>query len=171
MAERLLARALERRGVHAEVSSAGLMADGWPASPEVVELLGGWGLDATAHRSRALAPEVVAGADLVLGMAREHVREVALVAPGLFPRAFTLRELVRRGRAIGPRAAGEPLHAWLVRAGADRRPADLMGSSPDDDIVDPIGAGKGVYRQVAAEIDELTGVLADLAWPPERSSG
>ena len=165
LAEQLLGRELARRGVDAQVSSAGVVRDGRPAAPEIVELLGERGLDGWAHRSRVLDTGVVAGADLVLGMAREHVREAVLIQPDLFPRAFTLRELVRRGRAVGPRGPDEALPVWLDRAADGRRPADLLGSSPDDDIADPIGAPMAVFRRVATEITELTRAVADLGWP------
>jgi protein-tyrosine phosphatase len=147
------------------------MGDGMAAAPEIVELLDEWGADGRSHQSRALTPAVVAGADLVLGMAREHVREAVLLEPDLFPRAFTLKELVRRATAVGPRPAGEPLADWLGRAGAGRRPADTLGSSRDDDIADPIGRRRAVFRQVGAEIHELVEVLAAQAWPVPAAPG
>jgi protein-tyrosine phosphatase len=161
----VLARELDRRGVANRVSSAGLVGDGMPAAPEIIELLDAEGLDGRSHRSRLLSAEILAGADLVVGMAREHVREAVLAEPGLIDRAFTLKELVRRGRHVGPRPADEPLAGWLTRAGAGRRPVDTLGSSRDDDITDPIGRRQAVFRQVGDEITGLTVALAELAWP------
>ena len=39
------------------------------------------------------------------------------------------------------------------------------GSSPDDDIDDPIGRPRRVYESLADELDRLTGRMVELAWP------
>jgi protein-tyrosine phosphatase len=165
VAEVLLRDELARRGVDAEVSSAGIIRDGMPIAPEMAALLRSWGLDGDAHRSRLLDERRLTDADLVLGMAREHVREAVLHAPDVLPRAFTLKELVRRGGAIGPRLGDEPLADWLARAGADRQPTQILGASAADDITDPIGRRPVVYDRVADEIRQLVASLAALAWP------
>jgi protein-tyrosine phosphatase len=165
LAELVLQQELDKRGVAAEVGSAGLVGDGMAAAPPIIELLVGRGLDARPHRSRLLHTGLLDGVDLVLGMAREHVREVVLTDPAAMDRSFTLKELVRRGRAIGPRPADEALAAWLVRAAEGRRPADILGASEADDIADPIGRRFSVFQRVAAEIERLTADLVDLAWP------
>lgn len=165
MAEHLLRRALRERGVDDGVSSAGLLPDGMPAAPEVIEILQGRGLDASSHRSRTVTPEILDASDLVVGMAREHVRELALMAPAVLPRSFTLKELVRRGDEVGPRRGGESLGAWVERAQDGRFHTAHLGASGLDDIEDPIGRRFAVFKKTAAEIDGLIGRLADLAWP------
>jgi protein-tyrosine phosphatase len=147
------------------VSSAGTVGDGMPIAPEMAGRLRSWGLDGDGHRSRLLDERRLAEADLVLGMAREHVREAVLLVPDLLPRTFTLKELVRRGGAIGPRLGDETLADWLARAAADRQPAQILGTSTVDDIVDPIGRRLSVYHDVADEIRHLVASLAALAWP------
>src|SRR5260370_36108888 len=67
------------------------------------------GLDISAHRSRRVTAEDLERADLTLAMARGHLRHAVVTAPAVWPRAFTLRELVRRGGAIGRRPRGR---AW-----------------------------------------------------------
>ena len=109
--------------------------------------------------------QLLAGADLLVGMAREHVREAVLAAPEVWPRAFTLKELVRRGEEAGPRGPGESLESWLARAHGDRAKADLLGQSDDDDIYDPLGESKDTYARTAEEISGLVDRLVDLAWP------
>jgi protein-tyrosine-phosphatase len=105
----------------------------------------------------------VAGADLVIGMARSHVREaVALAGPAVVNRAFTLKEIVRRGEERGGRAAGEPVDAWLARLAAGRRINDLLGDSDADDVADPIGGPRRHYERTATELDDLTARLARL---------
>lgn len=165
LAQYILQRDLDQRGVPADVTSAGLLREGIPAADEVVELLDARGLDARSHRSRTISPDVLRSADLVIGMAREHVREVVLLQPALFARTFTLRELVWRGREIGRRLPSESLGDWLARLGIDRRPSDVLGASELDDIADPIGHRFAVFKRTAVEIDELTADLVELAWP------
>jgi protein-tyrosine phosphatase len=167
MAEALLDRRLRERGVTGTVGSAGRLPGGRTMTPEGLEVMREHGLDLGGHRSREATPALVGDADLVLGMAREHVRDAATLAADVVPRAFTLKELVRRGEAVGPRAPGEPLGEWLTRAAAGRRTPDLLGSSPDDDVPDPIGEPIGRYRAVADEIAAATDRLVNLAWPTE----
>ena len=105
------------------------------------------GCDVTGHRSRLVTAEDLARADLVLGMAREHVRHAAVLLPDIWPRAFTLRELVRRGqRGRCPRCpASRSATGWPGwRAGASRR--DLLGSGTADDVADPVGGPLRGYR-------------------------
>lgn len=165
MAEALLRRRLADRGVVATVRSAGLVTSGRPATEEVIELMRDRQLDVADHLSRMVETDMIATADLVLGMSREHVREVTLLVPGSFARAFTLKELVRRGEHVGPRPAGMGLAEWLDLVGEGRVPEMLLGQSDEDDITDPIGRRFKVYKQVAAEIDDLTERLASLLFP------
>jgi protein-tyrosine phosphatase len=164
MAEVLLRQRLGDLGVDATVASAGLLEAGNPASAHGIDIMRGRGLDMTTHRSRRMSREILSQADLILGMAREHVREAVVLDAGLWPRTFTLKELVRRGEATGPRHAGETLEAWLARAGQGRKVADLMGSSRADDITDPIGGPRSAYDRLAAELDDLLDRLVSLAF-------
>jgi protein-tyrosine phosphatase len=165
MAEALLRRRLEARGIDAEVGSVGLLEPDRPAPDEVIATLADLGIDARDHRSRRLATDHVERATVVLGMERQHVREAFVVDRESWPRAFTLKELVRRGGEIGPRQPGETLSAWIERAHAGRRPSDLLGASPIDDIEDPMGGDAWEYTRTATEIDDLVERLVDLAWP------
>jgi len=121
------------------------------------------------------------------------VREAVVLDPGALSRSFMLKELVRRAEVIGPRRpsapvpgpaaaalsgdggpeALEPFEAWLDRAVAGRRPADLLGTSPGDDIADPLGMSRRAYERTAAEIEDLVDRFVDLAFPAsaERPSG
>ena len=58
---------------------------------------------------------MLTGADVLIGMAREHVREAVVLAPDVWGRAFTLKEIVRLGEERGGRAPDEPLEQWLAR--------------------------------------------------------
>jgi len=80
MAEELLRRALESRGLAGQVivTSAGTGAwDGAPAS-EGAYLVGlEQGVDLSGHRARLLSRELVRSADLILVMSRHHAVRVA----------------------------------------------------------------------------------------------
>lgn len=164
MAAALLGGRLAAAGVPASVTSAGLLDGGSPPSPGAVAAMAARGIDITGHRSRALRADMLAGVDLVLGMAAEHVRESAVLLPSAWPRAFTLKELVRRAVPVGMRTDDEELGEWLAHMHRDRRPGDLVGDSTHDDIADPIGMSHRAYRATAAELDRLLAQLVELAW-------
>jgi protein-tyrosine phosphatase len=136
------------------------------ASPpgEVATAMAGRGLDVRGHQSRQVTAGDLARADLILGMAREHVRHAVVVNPQAWPRAFTILEVVRRGDLVGPRPPGETLAAWLARAHAGRDGLALLGDSAQDDVADPIGGPPSAYERTAAELEQLIGRLADLCW-------
>jgi protein-tyrosine phosphatase len=161
MAEALIRQHLSEVGVAAEVSSAGLLQPGHGAAPEVVEILSERGLDVVSHRSRRLSRGLIEDADLVLAMARDHLREAVLLAPKAFGRVFTFKELVRRGEAAPP-PAGMEREEWLGLVGAGRQPRNLLGSAGDDDIADPIGGPLSDFRLTLAELDDLSSRLATL---------
>lgn len=164
MAESLLRHRLAAAGVSASVRSAGTLGDGGPPPPEVISALAAYGLDAAAHRGRALSEGDLARSDLVLASSREHLRHAVVALPGAWPRAFTLKELVRRGRQIGPRLAGESLAGWLCRAHDGRDRSALLGDSEDDDLADPAGGLPQDYIATAARLDHLLARLVQLAW-------
>ena len=164
MAQMLLLRRLATLDAPVAVCSAGLLRDGDPPSAEVVSVMASYGLDVALHRSRLVTRADLARADLVLGMAREHVRHAVVLAPPSWPRAFTLKELVRRGKQTGPRMPGEPLAGWLSRVHEGRTHAALLGASPLDDVADPTGGPPSAYELTAVLLDELVTGLAGLCW-------
>ncbi|HXP20130.1 MAG TPA: hypothetical protein VN840_10845 [Streptosporangiaceae bacterium] len=164
MAAALLAGRLGAAGAVASVRSAGLLGAGDPPAPEVVCALASRGLDVSGHRSRRAGEDDLTSADLVLTMAREQLRYAVVTAPQVWPRAFTLKELARRGQIVGPRPPGLPLAGWLALAHGGRERSGLLGDCPADDVADPIGAAPWAYVATAAELDHLLGQLVDLAW-------
>lgn len=168
MAASLLARRLAVLGVTVPVCSAGMYRAGDPPYPEVVSVLAAYRIDAVAHRSRVASAADLARTILVLGMTRENLRYAVVAEPGTWPRAFTLKELVRRGEQIGPRPPGEPFPAWLARAHAGRDQAALLGYSLEDDVPDPAGGPLRGYADTAARLDRLAARLAELGWAHAR---
>jgi protein-tyrosine phosphatase len=162
--------------VDARVHSAGLLFADRPASPDAVAVMADQGIDIAGHRSRKIGADLVVAADLVLGLTREHVREVALLAPDALAKTFTLKELIWRGDDAGPRPAGEALPAWLDRIAAGRTRGDILGASDVDDVDDPIGRPRNFYEETRAElvglVDRLVALVfaADAADAPARES-
>jgi protein-tyrosine phosphatase len=167
MAEALVKARLAKAGLadQVAVSSAGLFPGGSVATPEACEAVGELGADLSAHRSQAIDGGLVDSADIVIGLAREHAREAVVLRPDAVARVFTLKELVRRAEAAGPRQRGESLATYTARLGAGRNPADLLGRSREDDVSDPIGRPLDVYRKTAGELDDLIARLLSHLWP------
>lgn len=165
MAQALLADRLDALGWDVAVRSGGMLGDGEPACREAIAAMAARGLDISAHRSHRATASDLESADLTLAMARENLRYAVVEAPTVWPRAFTIKELVRRGERIGPRAPGESLAGWLARAHDGRERAALLGGSADDDVADPAGAPRRCYAETATVLSALAGRLAGLCWP------
>ena len=165
MAEAMLRDRLAQRGIDAHVHSVGLLEGGMPMTPETLEVLKTRGLDGSAHESRRMTADIVRNADLVIGMTRRHVIEAVVMARDAWPRAFTLKELVRRGQDVGPLPAGQPLDEWLHKAAAGRTTADMLGESPLDDVSDPVANPELIsFDEAATEISGLVDRLVRLVW-------
>ena len=127
-------------------------------------MLSGLGIDLSTHRSQPMTSNLLAGADLILAMAREHVREAVVMAPEIWPRTFTLKELVRRAGRIGPRQPSEAVDTWLQRVHEGRSTRELMGRSHEDDVADPIGQPRRAYERMIADVGELIDQVVWLVW-------
>jgi protein-tyrosine phosphatase len=168
MAQAILSSLVARRAIDAQVASAGLLPGGQPMPKETLDALIALGYDSPglrSFRSHQLSAPAVAGADLVLGLTREHVREIIVHMPESWERTFTLKELVRRGMEVGTRVRDEDLPDWLAKASAGRNRSNLLGWSDADDVMDPIGVIPSRFDKTAVEIDDLCKSLADLLWP------
>jgi len=167
MAQAMLAG---RLGAAAQVRSAGLLEPGLPPPPATVAAMAGYGRDVARYRSHTVTAGELRSADLVLAMAREHVRHVVVTEPSVWPRAFTLKELLRRGEQIGRREPGESLARWLARVHDGRERSALLGDSPEDDVADPAGGPPQAHVLTAAELDRLLSELVGLWRDPFISS-
>lgn len=72
MAEGLLRALAQERGQAVEVLSAGLCADGSPASPQAVEAMAQRGIDIAGHVSHPVTRELCAAADVIGVMSAGH---------------------------------------------------------------------------------------------------
>lgn len=160
--ERLLQQRLDEHGRPAVVTSAGVHGGLLAPHHDTVRAAAASGVSLEGHESRRLTPELLAtdGADLVVAMTREHLREIVGLDPGAWPRTFTLKELARRG--LSAPADAPDLGQWLAAAGTDRRAADLMRPDPTDDVLDPYGAPYPDHVRMVEEVDHLVTTLAKL---------
>lgn len=162
IAETFLRHRLAELGSDVVLHSAGLRPGGERLDNAVLKVLRRRGFRLRAYRSTALTPQLLSDADLVLGMASEHVQEIVRMAPERWPRVFTLKELIRRSDAIGGRRPEETFDGWLARVHTGRTMSDLKDFSPRDDISDPVGRSLADYEDMADKIEAVTKRLADL---------
>jgi protein-tyrosine phosphatase len=169
LAGALLQNAIAARGIDAVVATAGFGNEGQFATSTTRRVATARGLDLESHRSRRYDGRLD-DIDLVIGMERSHVRDVVVAAPASWPKTYTFKELVRRGEEIGARTEGESLGGWLDRLHAGRRSADMMGSSPDDDVADPVAGTQIEHEETLEELDDLVERFVILAWPESTIS-
>jgi protein-tyrosine-phosphatase len=118
MAEGILRKLLgPAREGSVEVLSAGThAAPGVEPTPSAREAAREAGIDIASIRSRALTPELVRGADLLIVMGKAHAETAIRLAPGSGPKVVLLRALLplsdpRSGRDL-PDPIGGPLDAY-----------------------------------------------------------
>ena len=151
MAEGILRTRAAELGLDVHVSSAGAFPGGSPATPDAVLTLRTMGIDIDRHVSRRLDRDILAKADLVLTMTREHLREAVVTDPSAFGRIFTLKEFVRKLQD-SPTATLTELHKG-------RSTRDYLHNDPDDDVPDPIGKSRSVYETTARDLDVMLRVV------------
>ncbi|MFC3573671.1 low molecular weight phosphatase family protein [Streptomyces yaanensis] len=164
LAERLLAARLPP-GSALRPESAGTEA--WHRSRmedttrEVLEELGG---DGSGFASRPLTAQLVTGAALVLGLAREHREAAVRLAPSAMRRCFTLKEFVRLGEGVAEEAGqgGGGGFEAVVAAAAARRGAASPVPPAEDEIPDPWGRPRQELYECALEIDGVVGGIVRL---------
>lgn len=167
LAAELLRHRLADQHVGVHVASAGVNAVSLDVDPLAVEAGYELSVNIAAHRPRRLSQAIleVDGADLVIGMTREHVREIVLLNETAWTRTFTLKELVRLLHANRPEIIKVPSQ-WRSSIGQGRSMADLIGESSADDVFDPYGRSAATHRIVAQEMSTLVSVVVDdlLRW-------
>jgi protein-tyrosine phosphatase len=152
----LLAHDLEAIGAPCTVASAGILEWDQPADPAAVTAMIGFGLDLSGHRSRPISSLDLAAFDLILTMTREHVREIVIGDPDLFPVTFTAKAFARA--LAGPQKVDRPEGiSERIRALSAGRPASsMLGQSTADDVADPYRLGQQQFNISAAELAELS---------------
>ena len=118
------------------VDTAGFDVPGQPAIPEALQMLAAHGVDASAHRSRAITTELVQSSVLVLTAERQQVMRVVTEFGGNFDTTFTLPEFAQQVSLGGERPTGL---------------AYLRADIPD--VEDPTGRTHGVWESVWRDLD------------------
>lgn len=169
-AERLLRETLGEDGT-VTVTSAGTHAlVGHDIARPIAARLEELGSDAASFEARQLTPEMVRGADLVLGMAREHRAEAVTLHPRSVRRAFTLRQLARLVSLIEPAELSSLRSDTTTAARLDHlvtmaiaRRGQEFYDPAEDDILDPWGGDAAGYTasldQIRSAIDTLAAAL------------
>lgn len=145
--------ALERRRSDLRVETAGtLTVDGTPISFRTRSALDDVGLPWPSHRSRQAHRAHVDSADLVIGLAPEHVEWVRREHPDVAVRTATLIRLTRE-LPPGPSSLASRIAALRV---------DEVELEPWEEVVDPGGGEVDAFIQCAREIVVLVDRLAAL---------
>ncbi len=162
-------------------SSAGTFAGEGDRMPEQAAALAlRFGGDPSAHRARYLTEQMVAGADLVLALARSHRREIVELVPRKVGVTFTLREFARLSAELTSEEITETAtRGGSLRAGiaevvalvASRKgQSGVPVSAEDDDVIDPYRRSDETYERSAEQlvpaVEEVARVLraAARAW-------
>ncbi len=130
---------------------------------EMVEVASEMGLDLAGHRSRHVSSAGLDKADLVIGMALEHVATSVVDWGADSARSFTLVELVDLLEEVGPVEETQPEdRASKLVAAAHEERSRKKGAKHAIDIVDPIGGPYRLYRDVTEQIRDLCSRLASV---------
>ncbi|PTL74456.1 low molecular weight phosphatase family protein [Rathayibacter caricis DSM 15933] len=146
--------------------SAGVQTrDGYPMDPTSARLSIVHGGDPTGHSSARLSERLVAEADVMLTMTRDHLVDAARSFPSILLRGFTLLEFAR----VLPFVLAEvplPVVAdpaarlrGVVRLAAANR-GRAPGGAAGDDIDDPIGRSEATHTRVA---EQIAAAVADIS--------
>jgi protein-tyrosine-phosphatase len=126
------------------------VVEGLPMSMRTQGALAALGVRNHPHRSRQLTADDVATADLIVGMAREHVLFIRRRYPAAAQRTATLKRLARDLPAA-PGTLSERIATLAL---------DTVDLEPWEDVDDPAGGDEDVFHECAVEINALLTRLA-----------
>ena len=158
------------------IASAGTRAlEGAGLAAPLAHRLGELGIDTAGFRARALQPQLLESASLIVTATRDHRQEVVRLQHDAAERTFTLGQLARLLEAASEPPAESTVGAprsEIPEATVSRLIATALaarGLAPaggaDDDIEDPWRRSRRTYRRVADRIDALLAPLADALSP------
>lgn len=162
MMSALLHEHLGRVGLLSLVASAGTAAELLAPIPGVAEQLYRLGVTLPTYVGRQVDAETAHTADIIVTADPEHVVWIAGRWPDVYPKTYTLPELVSYAEHIGPRQ-GAPLESWLNHIAQQRpSPRVYLDRKSIEAIADPTGAPEKVWITVADQIDNYCQRLAAL---------
>ena len=142
--------ALDGLGGCTVVTAGTFVIEGQPMSWRTRQAIEKSGVAVPRHASRQLSRRHVEEADLVVGLAAEHVEYVRREHPDAAWKTATLKRLCRDLPSAPGTILGERLRALDLAA---------VEVGPDDDVDDPAGCEVDVYEACAKEVVDL---VADL---------
>ena len=166
MAAALLSAAGAARNVPMNVSSAGFLFEGHPASDAATKVMRERDLDLSAHRSRVLNVELVGNADLVLTMERRHARDLLLQHGADQKNVHTLKGFASSVTALVASGDAEvdDLRVIVGAVNEQRDDRALLGDGRPDEVADPHGRSLRIHRrtadEIAAAVDAIVAALA-----------
>jgi len=160
-AEVMLTRTLAAAGVAATITSAGMTVTANQVAPEnFMDLALLRGIDLRDHKQVRYTPDLAEDADLALAMTRDLLRAMVVETPSLWPKSFTLLELVRRGETTEPPRPGDTLGTWIERVHHSRDRSELLGTDPIDDLRDPMADTLEMNEEMFGQLERATRQLA-----------
>jgi protein-tyrosine phosphatase len=155
LAEHILRR--ETEGLPVSVRSVGVLdLGGIEALPEALAAAQELGLDLSAHRTCVLAPEPLAGADLVVGFERAHVARAVVAGRAPLERTFTLPELVGLLPPEPPEGDEDPVARARALVASVAVGRTDPRTAPVPELADPLGHSPSFFGRTAEQVDELS---------------
>jgi protein-tyrosine phosphatase len=153
------------RDLPVDVGSAGTLdSSPFPAPPEVISVGKHQGLDLADHRSKSLSVVDLRRADLVIGFELAHVAAAVVQVNAPAEKTFTLPELDRLLRQVGPLPDVGPIERariGIARAHQHRTSATRFVTG--EEIRDPFGGSKRGYEDMAHQITSMCeGIVTQL---------
>lgn len=158
--------------LRSSLASAGTAAVHDGRVPEVLQqLMRLEGGGVSGHRGRQIDPAMISGADLILTMTKDQRRRVAHESPPAVRRTYTLLELTRLTRGLThddlPPRGDDPGLSELLRL-AERQRRIQLDPSAEDDVPDPYGRSKRIYRSVLRQLDAAVRALTSIVEGEQR---
>jgi len=148
----------ERRSSPIEFDSAGFLEGGFPVAPEAAKVMDDLGIDLGDYHSQQVTADLAESADAVATMTRQHLMQLIEIAPGAWPRCFTLFDLVRRAET-NPWPPDQDRVAWLRNLGVARPRSSIFSLGSEHDIDDPMGGPLRAFEQTRDVLGDLIGRL------------
>ncbi len=156
MAEGFVNRWAAERGLPLHARSTGTNAfAGRPATWDARRIMTELEAPIDELRTARTNTEHVRWADLIVGLAYEHVRDTIREFPDAEGRTLTLKELLE---VLPKLPEVDDPRAWVEEA---TRLAGEMPPLEDTDVEDPFGERRQAYQRVAGEVRELIGELLE----------
>jgi protein-tyrosine phosphatase len=153
------------RDLPVDVGSAGTLdSSPYPAPPEIIGVAKHQGLDLSKHRSKSLSVVDLRLADLVVGFELTHVAAAVVQVNAPPDKTFTLPELERLLRQVGPLPdVGPADRARIAIARAHQHRTSAARFVTGEEVRDPFGGSKRGYEDMASQITSMCeGIVTQL---------